>query len=70
MIWPISLHFAGEVSSNFDSRYVYKEAFDDQFLSRYFGGSAHGSLYRPRNPQPGVPLPDGDRIITITITEQ
>jgi cyclophilin family peptidyl-prolyl cis-trans isomerase len=24
----------------------------------------------PRNPQPGVPLPDGDRIITITIEER
>ncbi len=53
IIWPISLHFAGEVSRNFDSRYVYKEAFDDRFLARYFGGSDHGNLYRPRNPQPG-----------------
>ena len=53
MTWPISLHFTGEVRRDFDRRYVHKEAFDEKFLARYFGGSDDGNLYRPRNPRPG-----------------
>jgi len=51
--WNISLHFAGEVAANFDQRYIYKEAYDDRFLRRTFGGSDHGNLYRARNPDRG-----------------
>ena len=50
MIWSIALHFPGEVSRNFDTRYVHKEAYDERFLSRYFGGSDDGAFYRPRDP--------------------
>ncbi len=53
--WPVILHFPGEVDRDFDTRYIRKEAFDDDFLARYFGGSDHGSLYRARNPIPGGP---------------
>jgi len=53
MVWPIAVHFPGDVSRDFDTRYVHKEAYDDRFLERYFGGSDGGNLYRPRNPRPG-----------------
>ena len=51
--WNIALHFAGEVGRHFDTRYIQKEAYDDEFLERSFGGSDHGNLYRARNPNRG-----------------
>ena len=48
--WPISVHFPGEVDRDFDRRYIHKEAYDNDFLRRYFGGSDDGAFYRPRDP--------------------
>ncbi|MBN1441852.1 MAG: lamin tail domain-containing protein, partial [Planctomycetes bacterium] len=48
--WPITIHFAGEVTLDFDARYSRKEAYDNLFLSRFFGGSDEGNLYRALNP--------------------
>ncbi|MEM7261901.1 MAG: lamin tail domain-containing protein [Planctomycetota bacterium] len=43
---PVSLRFNGET----DERYVYVEAYDDEFLSRHFGGADNGgNLYRGLN---------------------
>lgn len=53
MEWPVVLHFPGEVDRDFDRRYIRKEAFNDEFLSRYFGGSSDGNFYRARNPSFG-----------------
>jgi hypothetical protein len=50
---PVTLHFAGEVSRDFDTRYAQKENYDSDFLSRFFGGSDGGNFYRGMNPVPG-----------------
>jgi hypothetical protein len=50
---PVVLHFAGEVSRDFDTRYVIKEQFNEDFLGRFFGGDDGGNFYRARNPVPG-----------------
>jgi len=50
LTFPVNLRFPGEVSRDFDSRYVRKENFDEEFLSRFFGGSDSGNLYRGMNP--------------------
>ena len=47
--WPVAMHFPGQ-TADFDTRYIYKEAFDDDFLSRTFGGSSDGSFYRAIDP--------------------
>ncbi len=45
--WMVNLTLQGRV----DSSYVYKESFDSDFLSRYFGGSSDsGNLYRALDP--------------------
>lgn len=57
--WPVNLHLSGGVRGdgqghpNLDPFYVCKETFSRDFLSRYFGGSDGGNLYRPRDPQGG-----------------
>jgi hypothetical protein len=48
--WPIVLHFPGEVTRDFDTRYIRKEHYGDEFLGRFFGGSDYGNFYRPRDP--------------------
>ena len=53
-MWPIALHFRGGVDDDFDSRYAFKEAYDEEFLERQFGGSGDGNLYRARNPESGL----------------
>jgi len=50
LMWNVTLRFPGEVSREYDTRYIRKEALDEDFLSRYFGGSDDGFLYRPRAP--------------------
>jgi hypothetical protein len=56
---PVNMRFAGEVTRDWDSRYVRKERIDGYFLERFFGGSDEGNLYRGVNPQ-GVGFPSGD----------
>ena len=48
--WNAVLHFAGVVGRNYDTRYIRKEAYDDDFLTRFFGGNSGGNLYRPMDP--------------------
>lgn len=55
LAYPVNLRFAGEVRRHSDSRYVRKENLDSDFLTRCFGGSDAGNLYRGRNPDgPGA----------------
>ena len=49
--WPVTLRFGGEVDRNFDTRYIRKEHFDGEFLSRFFGGADGGNLYRGIDPE-------------------
>ncbi len=58
-IYPVALHFAGEVARDFDFRYVHKEAYNEDFLDRAFGSGDRGNLYRARNPG-GPGRPSGD----------
>ena len=48
--WNAVLHFPGIVGRDFDTRYIRKEAYDEDFLDRFFAGNAHGNLYRPMDP--------------------
>ncbi len=56
LVYPVTVRFPGEVSREFDSRYVYKENYNTQFLDRMYDGASEGNLYRARNPSgPGNP---------------
>jgi hypothetical protein len=54
--WPVNLYFRGGVrgdlqgQADVDPFYIRKEHFNRDFLSRYFGGSDHGNLYRALDP--------------------
>ncbi len=54
--WPVNLYFPGGVENDLPGRdgvnpfYVRKEAFDRNFLRRYYEGATGGNLYRARDP--------------------
>jgi hypothetical protein len=58
--WPVNLHFRGGVAGDLqgnehvDPFYIRKEHLGRDFLSRYFGASGEGNLYRARDPQSGI----------------
>lgn len=48
--WNAVVHFAGVVGRDFDTRYIRKEAYGEDFLDRFFAGNAGGNLYRAMDP--------------------